>query len=575
MEITGQQLVPNLTTVLGQRLVPVLPLSVLMNQIPKGTHLNAVLTPNPAQSQTIAQTVKGDFLLPYAIAQKAVANIQWVENSPLVRVRLSPLNFDPATINHVEQSIEAEINAKPAASPLLQTPSYTTEVTLRSFQPKATDPLQAQPGLPIDDFILGVDVGSVSDDSVPPANAGDLKGYRLHAQVLSLEEMSTTTAPQQVIAQLKDVNVDIIESWLEATISDKHHEQLIPELNINKSLAHGLPKAGLEFLFAGNMKAELSIQPYPSNVFLGAGAEETDSTFVLENPLKQHPDAMVFSIRTTVGTLVIPANAFPQDEEIILSITAISPPVSQAFDAMMEHLPLGNNGDVRWMLFERLLEALSSLPSTAETKSEKGGHLKLSSASITSSTQFLQAIVSGSLDDFLTTEQKSHLRLNGHAELYDKLHQEFHAVKMVYDHSLLSRDWQTLLFPWQQGNEVLQLPMFMKTYPEKRKNSESAEDEGKKQRFVVNAHVQDLGKIQFDGLISGDENQKRLELIIRSESEISSAMQQDIKVIFDQQLVSSHLRGDIRFNRVTSLVENPLIEQAEFHRAIQHMDIIA
>jgi hypothetical protein len=106
----------------------------------------------------------------------------------------------------------------------------------------------------------------------------------------------------------------------------------------------------------------------------------------------------------------------------------------------------------------------------------------------------------------------------------------------------VSGDWRALLVPFHAGTQIDLVRLFVK----QGKQGRGDDDDGAGgTRFVLDVKLSLLGRMQFDGLLK--DNQKRFELIIRSENPLPGTMRDDIRAIFRDAAETTGTKGGIAF----------------------------
>ncbi len=106
----------------------------------------------------------------------------------------------------------------------------------------------------------------------------------------------------------------------------------------------------------------------------------------------------------------------------------------------------------------------------------------------------------------------------------------------------MSGDWRIALIPFFNGSDIEQARLFMRPY-----GGDDAKDEGspKGTRFIIDVDLSRFGRMQLDGLVK-DAN-KHLDLIVRSDEPLPSAMQNDIRTIFREANELIGIEGGLTF----------------------------
>ncbi|MGA0393757.1 MAG: DNA polymerase III, partial [Rhodospirillales bacterium] len=124
-------------------------------------------------------------------------------------------------------------------------------------------------------------------------------------------------------------------------------------------------------------------------------------------------------------------------------------------------------------------------------------------------------------------------------ELARQLRAEFGQLARLADEPGTG-DWRHMLIPLNTGDAIEQIHMFMRQRKQEQEGGGNTET-----RFVIDVGLSRLGRIQLDGLI-GEQN-KRLDLIIRSQNPLPNQMQNDIRTIYVNTGGITGLTGGLSF----------------------------
>ncbi|MDX9860951.1 MAG: hypothetical protein RBS99_08525, partial [Rhodospirillales bacterium] len=152
---------------------------------------------------------------------------------------------------------------------------------------------------------------------------------------------------------------------------------------------------------------------------------------------------------------------------------------------------------------------------------------------------FLAALRGGNLGDWLTPGATRLLRRE-RPELLTRLGEEFRSISTLAREPVAA-DWRIVLVPFFNGSEIDQLRLFLRPY-----GGDDEEDTAPKGlRFILDVELSRLGRLQLDGLMRDD--RKRFDLIVRSERPLASAMQNDIRSIFEEANATTGVSGGLSF----------------------------
>lgn len=126
-------------------------------------------------------------------------------------------------------------------------------------------------------------------------------------------------------------------------------------------------------------------------------------------------------------------------------------------------------------------------------------------------------------------------------ELMSRLRDDFTQIGRLSDDNI-SSDWRSYPVPFLNGQAIEQIRLYMKRKSEN-DDDEQSPDQGA--RFVLDLELTHLGRLQLDGLVRTD--QKRFDLIIRTDNHLQQAMQNGIRDIFQNAVEQTGNKGGLIF----------------------------
>jgi hypothetical protein len=152
---------------------------------------------------------------------------------------------------------------------------------------------------------------------------------------------------------------------------------------------------------------------------------------------------------------------------------------------------------------------------------------------------FMAAIQGGDLTQWMNDRAVDALRRSGRAGLITRLSAEGSVLNKLSS-EVLSQDWRGMSLPLFWEGNVYKLPFYYKhsTY-----EGEDGQPGGKQVRFVFDLSLNQMGKVQLDGLFRG----KRLDLIVRTEQPLSSSMQMQMRKSYVNALELTQVSGELSF----------------------------
>lgn len=151
---------------------------------------------------------------------------------------------------------------------------------------------------------------------------------------------------------------------------------------------------------------------------------------------------------------------------------------------------------------------------------------------------FIAAVRGGDLTQWLGNNAVDALRRGGKAGLLGRLGQEGSALNRLASEPV-ANDWRAMSLPMLFENQMHKVALYYKNDSE----SQQKDQQGKQTRFIFDLSLDALGKVQLDGLFRA----KRLDLIVRTLTPFSLAMQQDMRRIYSGALGETSITGDLSF----------------------------
>jgi hypothetical protein len=126
-------------------------------------------------------------------------------------------------------------------------------------------------------------------------------------------------------------------------------------------------------------------------------------------------------------------------------------------------------------------------------------------------------------------------------DLSNRLKDDFGRMSRLVDEPA-PRDWRMALIPFHNGAQVEQIRLFTRRPGQDEEDDASADRKGT--RFVVDVQLSVLGRLQLDGMVR---DQKHVDLIVRSQSNLPDVMRDDIRRIFQEAGEVTGVSGGIGF----------------------------
>ena len=155
--------------------------------------------------------------------------------------------------------------------------------------------------------------------------------------------------------------------------------------------------------------------------------------------------------------------------------------------------------------------------------------------------RFILGIRSGELSN-LMADASLRLLMQDKPDLARRLRDDFRILGRMSEEPV-SGDWRALPIPIANGHEIEQIRLLMRRVHANEVDEENRTGPGI--RFVVEVDLTRMGKLQLDGLVH--ETTKHFDLVIRSNTPIAHAMQNDIREIFENAQELTGTKGWLRF----------------------------
>ncbi len=135
------------------------------------------------------------------------------------------------------------------------------------------------------------------------------------------------------------------------------------------------------------------------------------------------------------------------------------------------------------------------------------------------------------------------LSRNGHGKLLARINNEITRIGDL-NNDIHLREWRPMLIPMSGDNEIFAVPFFIKRKQQDLDDSsqnKSNTDEKENTRFMIELNLSKMGKVFIDGMLT----QKRLEIILKSASNISDGFKKTIIQKFDTALDKYNYSGSL------------------------------
>jgi hypothetical protein len=152
---------------------------------------------------------------------------------------------------------------------------------------------------------------------------------------------------------------------------------------------------------------------------------------------------------------------------------------------------------------------------------------------------FIAAVRGGDLTGWLGDKAIDALRRDGRGGLLSRLTQEGNILNRM-NAEPVSQDWKAITLPMFYEGEIQKMALY---YKNDREGREGEDNEGGQTRFIFDLSLNNMGKVQIDGLFRPG----RLDLVLRTETHLSPAMQKDMRQTYATALKEANVTGELSF----------------------------
>ena len=156
---------------------------------------------------------------------------------------------------------------------------------------------------------------------------------------------------------------------------------------------------------------------------------------------------------------------------------------------------------------------------------------------------FMAAVGAGDLSGWIGEKAVNALRREGikGAEILSRMTRDFAGLSRMSDDPVI-QDWKATAIPMMWHNEISKIHLFYR-HQDAEKDDEQEISGERTTRFLFDFNLTRIGDVQLDGYMKG----KRLDLIVRTKTFFSSAMQNNMRRIYQNVLDQGGLGGDLGF----------------------------
>ena len=250
-------------------------------------------------------------------------------------------------------------------------------------------------------------------------------------------------------------------------------------------------------------------------------------------------------VETPLGPIVLATASPPPPAgtRVVLEVTSapLPPtPLPPLMDSQQLFLRQALFADRQWPALSEAVDALEhAAPNTALQMLHTA--LPRPDANLAANLMFfLAALRGGDLRSWLGDAPTRALQKINPA-LPTRLRDDLRQISRLADEAPGS-DWRTVLVPFHDGERLEQIRLLTRRQDQ---DEESDADAGPGTRFVVDVTLSRLGHIQLDGLV--DPGHRRLDMVVRSDTRLPAAVQNDIRRLYEEAGEITGYRGGVGF----------------------------
>ncbi len=276
-------------------------------------------------------------------------------------------------------------------------------------------------------------------------------------------------------------------------------------------------------------------------ILQGAPAETTAQVigFIQQN-LPVVSFAVANDAPAPLFVLQAPGTSLPIGTQIqLIPQTGQAAPPAQALPPLAAIPAAILNPEPSWPVLQQIHQALTQVsPQVAQALSNMTPQASNPAQLGPAALFFLAAVRSGDISSWLGDKAGDILRREGKGNLLSRLSQEGSILGRI-NAEPVSQDWRGIAIPHFWQGEMHKMALYYKQDG----GGDEQQEKSKQTRFIFDLSLTQMGKVQLDGLFRAT----RLDLIVRTESQFSQAMQMEMKQTYTGALAQTELAGELSF----------------------------
>lgn len=446
-------------------------------------------------------------------------NTELLQTSPHSRTSIIPLST-LATTSSAPLFVTNQTPPSPAQSIILELLKMPSPLTVQTM-PEGIQSIQTQnsrSSLPAPIIFPSATVTQALSPQSPAQNAQTINAFIAPSPVTS----SAASQPQTTFYKsLINIGIPEITSQVDIT------KQLLPQPIITKPGSNITPHQLSAPKFTALQNTLFQPAQIPATVIGLTPASQP--IIALQTPLSSAPEFFVVHNATAqAGTHIsIPAHSITTKMTSMMGL-----PFSDT-----QNMTLFQSS---WPALEELTNLLSSIqPQIAQNMLQMTPTPQNPSLFGSAFMFLVAAMRSGDITSWLGDRPLDILKQMGKSDLAQRLSRDFGALSR-FTSETLPNDWRGLALPMSYQNELHNIVLYYK-----KEEQEEPGNKGKvtQTRFIFDLSLNRMGPVQIDGLFKPT----RLNMVIRTETDLSEPMKQAIRQNYAAGLRTAELTGEITF----------------------------
>lgn len=306
-------------------------------------------------------------------------------------------------------------------------------------------------------------------------------------------------------------------------------------------LPQNMVKVEIVSVFNPPPRGDIPQPPIPSmtqNLPAGAQLATVESLTPKGFPILALPDGHIVlqqPVDVPVGTQM----AVALMQMSLADVMALSPLLTTAGGPPLSFDPLQSR---TWPALQETLQVLVDQSSNAAQLLKNTLPAPVAARMTPTALFFLAALRVGSIESWLGENILQALNKAGRKDLIERLSGDFKSLSRQAQNTI-GGDWRVISLPMLHDEQISQIQFYVRRQQDDDQDRAEDGETRKITRFILNLTLSRMGDMQMDGLI----RQKRLDLILRSESALPFDIRQEIMQRFAAGIEQVNMQGKVSF----------------------------